>query len=39
VDRYTPLVQSVMPKPRWFRDAEGRVHFVCELNVTKSACR
>jgi Peptidase family M23 len=34
VDRYTPLVQSVMSKPRWFRDAEGRVRLVYELKLT-----
>jgi hypothetical protein len=33
-DRYTPLVQSVMSKPRWFRDAEGRVRMVYELKLT-----
>ena len=34
VDRYTPLVQSVMSTPRWFRDAEGRVRVVYELKLT-----
>jgi hypothetical protein len=34
IDRYTPLVQSVMSKPRWFRDTEGRVHVVYELKLT-----
>jgi hypothetical protein len=33
-DRYTPLVQSVMSKPRWFRDADGRVRLVYELKLT-----
>jgi len=34
VDRYTPLVQSVMSTPRWFRDAEGQVRVVYELKLT-----
>ena len=34
VDRYTPLIQSVMSTPRWFRDAEGRTRVVYELKVT-----
>jgi hypothetical protein len=34
VDRYTPLVQSVMSKPRWFRDSQGRFHVVYELSLT-----
>jgi hypothetical protein len=33
-DRYTPLVQSVMSKPRWFNDVRGRTHVVYELEVT-----
>jgi Peptidase family M23 len=33
-DRYTPLVQSVMSKPRWFKDGEGRFHLVYELKLT-----
>jgi Peptidase family M23 len=33
-DTYTPLVQSVMSKPRWFRDREGRVRLVYELKLT-----
>jgi hypothetical protein len=33
-DRYTPLVQSVMSTPRWFRDVRGRTHVVYELEVT-----
>jgi hypothetical protein len=33
-DRYTPLVQSVMSKPRWFKDAEGRTRVVYELKLT-----
>ena len=34
VDRYTPLVQSVMSTPRWFTDGEGRVRLVYELRLT-----
>jgi hypothetical protein len=34
LDRYTPLVASVMSKPRWFRDAQGRVRVVYELKLT-----
>jgi hypothetical protein len=33
-DRYTPLVQSVMSKPRWFRDSHGRAHVAYELKLT-----
>ncbi len=33
-DRYTPLVQSVMSKPRWFDDGEGRTRVVYELKLT-----
>jgi hypothetical protein len=33
-DRYTPLVQSVMSTPRWFRDSDGRVHVAYELRLT-----
>jgi hypothetical protein len=33
-DRYTPLVQSVMSKPRWFEDGEGRTRVVYELKLT-----
>jgi hypothetical protein len=33
-DRYTPLVQSVMSKPRWFKDGEGRTRVVYELRLT-----
>jgi Peptidase family M23 len=32
-DEFTPLVQSVTSKPRWFRDAEGRVRLVYELKL------
>jgi Peptidase family M23 len=34
VDRYTPLVQSVMSKPRWFSDSDGRFHVAYELKLT-----
>ena len=34
VDRYTPLLQSVMSKPRWFKDGEGRTRIVYELKLT-----
>lgn len=34
VDRYTPLVQSVMSKPRWFKDSAGRFHVAYELKLT-----
>jgi hypothetical protein len=33
-DRYTPLVQSVMSKPHWFRDSHGRAHVAYELKLT-----
>ena len=33
-DEYTPLVQSVMTTPRWYRDSEGHVRLVYELSVT-----
>jgi hypothetical protein len=33
-DRYTPVVQSVMSKPRWFSGADGRVHLAYELELT-----
>src|SRR5919202_949908 len=36
VDRLTPLVQSVMSRPRWFRDADGRVRVVYELKLTNA---
>jgi hypothetical protein len=32
-DRYTPLVPSVMSKPRWFEDSRGRVHLAYELKM------
>ena len=32
-DRYTPLVPSVMSKPRWFEDSRGRVHIAYELSL------
>lgn len=32
-DRYTPLVPSVMSKPRWFNDSRGRVHIAYELSL------
>jgi Peptidase family M23 len=34
VDRYTPLVQSVMSTPRWFEDSNGRIHLAYELSLT-----
>jgi hypothetical protein len=34
VDRYTPLVQSVMSTPRWFEDSNGRIHVAYELSLT-----
>lgn len=34
VDRYTPLVQSVMSQPRWFEDSNGRTHIAYELTLT-----
>lgn len=33
-DEYTPVVQSVMSKPRWFRDSDARIHLVYELRLT-----
>jgi hypothetical protein len=33
-DRYTPLVQSVMSKPRWFTDSDRRIHVAYELELT-----
>ncbi len=33
-DRYTPLVQSVMSTPRWFKDSAGRFHVTYELELT-----
>ena len=33
-DRYTPLVQSVMSTPHWFRDGDGRTRIVYELKLT-----
>jgi hypothetical protein len=32
-DRYTPLVPSVMSKPRWFEDSRGRMHIAYELSL------
>jgi hypothetical protein len=34
VDRYTPLLQSLMSKPRWFKDGEGRTRIAYELKLT-----
>jgi hypothetical protein len=36
VDRYTPLVQSVMSPPRWFRDSAGRIHLAYELELVNA---
>lgn len=33
-DTYTPVVQTVMSKPRWFRDRENRARMVYELRLT-----
>ncbi len=33
VDRYTPLVPSVMSTPRWFEGADDRAHLVYELQM------
>jgi len=33
-DEYTPVVQSVMSEPRWFRDSDERIHVVYELRLT-----
>jgi Peptidase family M23 len=35
-DRYTPLVQSVMSPPHWFRGTDGRRHLVYELELTNA---
>jgi hypothetical protein len=35
-DRYTPVVQSVMSTPRWFRGADGRFHLAYELRLTNA---
>jgi Peptidase family M23 len=32
-DAYTPLVQSVMSTPHWFRGVDGHVHLVYELEL------
>jgi hypothetical protein len=33
VDRFTPLVQSVVSTPRWFKAVDGRFHLVYELEL------
>jgi hypothetical protein len=33
IDRYTPLVPSVMSTPRWFEGADDRAHLVYELQL------
>lgn len=35
-DEYTPVVQSVMSEPRWFRDSDGGIHVVYELRLTNA---
>jgi hypothetical protein len=35
-DRYTPVVQSVPSKPRWFRGDDGLIHLVYELKMTNA---
>jgi hypothetical protein len=32
-DRYTPVVQSVISRPRWFKDTDHRFHLTYELRL------
>lgn len=33
-ERFTPIVMTVMSEPRWFTGTDGKIHVVCELELT-----